>query len=143
MSLQSINKAIGEFIQPSFKAEYIPFPKNPKKINIGGHDVFEYVESDHLGELVHNMSNHVDLNQFDVVYFNEKGGKWLKDQLQEIQKYAKEILPCEYHPDGRIPLGIANAHRGLNVAVIDDVRDTTRTTNFIRNDSPNSTLIYI
>lgn len=143
MSLRSINSAIREVIKPSFKAEYIPFSKSPEKIKIGGHDVFKYIESDYLGKLVRNMSNHINLNQFDVVYYNEMGGKWIKDQLQEIQKYGKKIFRCEYHPGGRIPLRIANSHRSLSVCVIDDVRDTKRTTDFIRTDAPNSTLIYL
>jgi hypothetical protein len=127
----------------TFKAPYVEFPKNTLTINIDGHNVIKYISGGRLGEFVHNMSNHVDLNSFDVVYYNREGGKWLKDQLQEIQKYTKEILPCEYHPDGRIPLRIDKTHSGLSVAVVDDVCDTRKTTDLIREDAPNSTLIYV
>jgi hypothetical protein len=126
-----------------FNPTYIEFPRLPLVTNIDGHDVYKYVRPERLNQLVRHMSDCVDLDLFDVVYFNKKGGKWLKDQLQEIQNYTKEILPCEYHPDGRLPLRIAPEHRGLNVGVIDDVRDTRRTTDFIRDDAPNSTLIYV
>lgn len=126
-----------------FKAPHVEFSKSPEIVHIQRHDVYKYIDKDLLDQHVRNMSGFVNLNWFDVVYFNQKGGLWLKNKLQSIQKYSEKILPCEYHPDGRMPFRIAEEHRGLNIGVIEDVRDTKRTTDFIRSDAPNAKLIYL
>lgn len=136
----------GEYDLPTldYIAPYIRFPKEPKTVNLNGIGVYEYVSPMDLAQYIKNFAASIDITQFDQLFYNLKGGEWFKDRLAEAYGLKPaDFTPCEYHPDGRVPLPIPVESRSKTIAVIDDVRDTVRTTNLIREHSPIASLLYV
>jgi len=139
MSLRSILTGISEYHTP-----HIEFPNPPKIILVEGIEAYEYISPEDLNKLVTEYSRHENLRKFKKVFYNLNGGKGFAEKLAAEQGYPFEnMIPCEYHPDGRCPIRIQEEYKDENIAVVEDVQDTRRTTSLIRLDAPKAKMKFL
>lgn len=126
-----------------FRPPYIPFPKNPKIVEIDGHPAHNYISQNELSRLIDDFSQHVNLNWYDTVCINLACGEFFANELFKRQSFNGNIINIEYHEDKRIVTPVPKWLRGRRFAVVDDVLDKFITGELIRSDAPLSDLLYM
>ena len=114
----------------SHEAKYIPYPKNPIIVQIGGHRVPEYVSPEETHKHILTLSEKIKFNDFEAALVNLQGGYWLFNELLKIKgRINIPLRMIEYHrPQGgfgaNITVPIPEEFRGRKCLVIDDIKDT-------------------
>lgn len=108
---------------------YIPFPENPKTIKVGDFLVHEYVSPIRMRTYVENLSDQVNLRNYEDVLVNMNGGMFLFEWLSLYQAYQRDPVIIEYHrpPKGYgalIKTEVPKEYQNKKVLVIDDIYDT-------------------
>lgn len=108
---------------------YIPFPKNPETINVGGFDVFNYIRPPEMSSIIKNLSDRVNLHKYEHVIVNLKGGNFLFEALAKIQNYKRDSIPVEIHrpKDGFgaiVTNDVPKEFWGTHSLAIDDIYDS-------------------
>jgi hypoxanthine-guanine phosphoribosyltransferase len=124
------------------KGKYFPFPETPKEILIQGIAAHEYVGRVELGKIIDEFSRQVNLNWYDVLCVNLRGGVYFANELFKRQTYGGKVVTVEYHEDGTVVTPVPEGLVG-HIAVIDDVLDKYITGSMIQRDAPSAQLLYL
>ncbi|HET7098942.1 MAG TPA: hypothetical protein VFI61_01755 [Patescibacteria group bacterium] len=122
---------------------HVRFPETPKIITVEGYGAFEYIQPKLLDEMVEQFSARINLNRFKKVFYNLRGGEGFAYWVAQKTGYGGLLEPIEYHPDNHCPTRIDEKYKNDEVAVFEDVLDTSRTTELIRADASKSTIFYL
>jgi hypoxanthine-guanine phosphoribosyltransferase len=112
-----------------YEVPFVPFPENPKTINIGNHEVYEYISPEAMRRYIEQFAERVDFNRFDAVVVNLNGGMFLFKQLASIKNYQKPPIFIEYHRPangfGSIEtIPVPKKLTDKNILIIDDIFDS-------------------
>ncbi len=127
---------------------YFKFPSQPTKIEIQGHQVYDYISPEQITRVIENISSQVRLSEYAAVGYNRKGGKYLLDRLVKLQGYKGSIFEIEYHRSKNgygadvvqgIPAELANEGLGI----VEDVWDSGGVFKKICDDAPHATCIAL
>lgn len=128
----------------AYQPDYIQFTERSLRIDIEGKEALQYIDPTYLKEKVAQFSEYHPLRAFDRVYYNLTGGEGFAFTLATLQGYGvKNLVQCEYHPDGRIPTPIQEEDINKNILILDDTQDTRRTTDLIRLRAPKATMFFL
>jgi len=122
---------------------FVEFPANPKIIEINGIKVYDYVSPDEMSNYIKEFSKTIDLNDFDVLLINQKGGRFFAETLMKLQNYRGSFLNVEYHRDHKIIIPVPEDIKKLRLGVFDDIWDSGGTPADILNDAPNSSFVFM
>jgi hypoxanthine-guanine phosphoribosyltransferase len=128
---------------------YIPFPTEPKLVRVGKFYVTEYIPPFQMDKYIRQLSDKVQLREFEEVLVNLNGGKFLFKKMSELQNYQRNPTFIEYHrPDGGFGADIVTPVPerliGKKALVIDDIYDSGGTMQAITSNlSPDSQAIAL
>lgn len=88
----------------TYKPRYFEFPENPKTITVEWHSAYQYIIPSDLDRSIASFSEQLNLNWFDTILINQKGGQFFANKLLQRQgrNFTGNILNIEYHEDRRI-----------------------------------------
>lgn len=75
---------------------YIPFPDNPQKIKVHGYTVYKYISAAAMNSYIGDLSEKVNLREFDNVIVNLFGGLELFWDLATLQDYPNPPSMVRY-----------------------------------------------
>ncbi len=110
----------------SFEIPHVAFPKNPKKINILGFEVYKYIGPDQMDKFIEVLSDRNNLRDYDAVLVNLWGGLELFKDLRRLQNYPKWPYMAKI---ARTDLGVRevfpidNNLKRKKVLIVDDILD--------------------
>lgn len=128
---------------PRITPPFFEFPKNPKVFELKGHNVYEYIQPNIMNMIIENFLKQIDLNWFDEIVVNLKGGEYFAKSLAKLQNYQKPIIDIEYHRDHKIIIPVPVNLKHQRICVIDDILDGGGTGLDILNDAPNASFIFL
>ena len=106
-----------------------PFPDKPKKINLGGFEVNEYIPPRQMKDYIEMLARKVDFVKYENVLVNLKGGIFLFEWISRIKGYKGPSTTVEYHrPEGgfgaRVDKSVPKEIIGKKALVFDDIYDS-------------------
>lgn len=132
-----------------YSAPFIPFPSNPKAIELSDLTIWEYVPGEDMNRHVESLIKSLSLNEFDFLAINNNGGSWLGRKILD-SSYFNHIpwFYIEYHrpKDGfsaNATAPIPNELSNARILVAEDVIDSGGVAQAIRKDAPNSTIAAV
>ncbi|MDP3918165.1 MAG: hypothetical protein Q8Q30_03260 [Candidatus Woesebacteria bacterium] len=128
---------------PRITPPFFEFPKNPKIFELDCHPVYEYIQPHVMDKIIEQFSWQVNLNWFDKIVVNLKGGEYFAKSLAKLKNYQGEIINIEYHRDRKITIPVPSYLRDKRIGVIDDILDGGGTAEDILNDAPNASFIFL
>jgi len=128
---------------PRITPPFFEFSKNPKIFELDGHPVYEYIQPHVMDKIIEQFSWQVNLNWFDKIVVNLKGGEYFAKSLAKLKNYQGEIINIEYHRDRKITIPVPSYLRDKRIGVIDDILDGGGTAEDILNDAPNASFIFL
>lgn len=128
---------------PRITPPFFEFSKNPKKFELEGNLVYEYIKPNDMEMIIRSFANQIDLNWFDKIVVNLKGGEYFAKSLAKLQNYQKPIIDIEYHRDHKITIPVPVNLKHQRLCVIDDILDGGGTGLDILNDAPNASFIFL
>ncbi len=119
----------GERLSSSREVPYIPFPENPKIIEVAGHQVYEYLSPKIVKNIIEDLSATVRFGDFDEVLVNMKGGMFLFEEMAFIQGWEKSPKLIEYHRKeggyaADIVIPVPPELKGKSILVVEDIYDS-------------------
>jgi hypothetical protein len=101
----------------------VEFPANPEIITINGIKVYNYVSPNKMFDYIKEFSKTIELNAFDVLLINQKGGGFFANTLMSLQKYRGAKCNIEYHRDHKIVIPVPEDIKKFKLGVLDDIWD--------------------
>ncbi|HKB88225.1 MAG TPA: hypothetical protein VKC53_01110 [Patescibacteria group bacterium] len=126
-----------------FDTRYLRFPEEPKKINIGGFEFYDYISPQAMNAIIQNFSDHINLRMFDEVLVNQSGGDHFAKNLAYLQKYDRKIIDINYARGGKIKTPVPDHLRDKKIAIIEDILDGGGTAQRMVEDAPNATILFM
>ena len=112
-----------------YETPFIRFPEKPRKINIGGFEVYEYISPEQMNLHITDLINTIDIGKFYGVVINLNGGDALYEKLTEIKKLERQCpYFVEYHriEEGngvKINWPVRYPFENKKVLIVEDIQD--------------------
>lgn len=133
----------------TYKTPYISFPRFPNKITIDGHMVNDYLHPDIMSRLIDNLCKKINLNDFEAVLVNMKGGKYLYDEIVKRKGEPKRMEVIEYHRPEKgfgaiVVIPVSRDLYNKKCLLVDDILDSGGVSNEIgKNLSADSASVFV